>query len=76
MTVRTEQFALVAKRCPICGVEESHEVPQDGFMKWKAGMLIQRALPDSAWVDECIREFLITGMCKKCRDDFDALEEE
>jgi hypothetical protein len=72
-SARREQFAIVAKRCPLCGIEESHEIPMDGFMRWKAGGLIQRALPDSAWVDECIREFLITGMCKDCRDETDEI---
>ena len=68
-----DSFATVAKRCPLCGNEESHQIPMDGFMKWKSGMLIQRALPDGAFVDECVREFLITGMCKDCRDETDEI---
>ena len=64
-------FAIVGKVCPLCGTEESHKIPADGFMDWKSGMLIQRALPDGAFMDECIREFLMTGMCKRCRDETD-----
>jgi hypothetical protein len=60
--------ALVAKICPLCGKEESHAIPADGYMKFKAGMLVQRALPD---LNECIREFLITGMCADCRAETD-----
>ena|ERR1017187_741416 len=63
-----EQIALVAKTCPVCGKEEQHPIPQDGYMKFKAGMLVQRALPE---LNDCIREFLITGMCTDCREETD-----
>lgn len=62
------QQALVAKTCPCCGKEESHPIPLEGYMKFKGGMLVQRALPE---LNECIREFLITGMCADCREEMD-----
>lgn len=62
------QQTLVAQICPICGKEESHAIPTDGYLKYKAGMLVQRALPE---LNECIREFLITGMCGDCREETD-----
>lgn len=71
-TTNNEAVALVANRCPLCGTEESHAVPVDGYMRWKSGMLIQRALPD---LNECIREFLITGFCADCRAENDAAAE-
>src|SRR5579859_6772168 len=69
-TVMCEQVVLVAKTCPICGKEEQHPIPQDGYLKWKSGVLIQRALHD---LNECIREFLISGMCADCREEIDRI---
>lgn len=63
-----ERVALVAKDCPMCGKQEQHPIPLDGYMKFKAGMLVQRALPE---LNECIREFLVTGMCADCREETD-----
>ena len=64
----SQTIALVAKYCPLCGTEEQHPIPADGYMKFKCGMLVQKALPG---LNECIREFLITGMCTECREETD-----
>jgi hypothetical protein len=69
-TPRETAISLVAKICPLCGKEEQHGIPQDGYMKFRAGMLVQHALPD---LDECIREFLITGFCADCREENDRI---
>jgi hypothetical protein len=71
MSVRLDgSIVLVAKKCPICGTEEQHPIPQEGYFKFRAGMVVQRALPE---LNECIREFLITGMCTKCREETDEI---
>jgi hypothetical protein len=41
------KFVTVAHACPFCGKEEFHLIPVDGYFKWKIGVLIQTALPDS-----------------------------
>lgn len=65
-----QRAVIVAKTCPVCEKEEQHPIPQDGYIKFKAGMLVQRALPE---LNECIREFLITGMCADCREEADRI---
>jgi hypothetical protein len=57
-------YEPVTKRCPGCGKSETNVFPSDGLKKWQSGMLIQRAMPN---VNECMREFLITGFCEDCR---------
>jgi hypothetical protein len=63
----------VTQACPFCGKIETNAVPTDGYLAWKGGMLIQRAMPE---VNECIREFLITGFCEDCRAENDRISEE
>lgn len=63
----------LTKECPACGATESHDISAEGFVKWKGGMLVQRAFPE---LDECIREWLIAGSCTSCRDEFDRWAEE
>ena len=63
----------ITQECPVCHTIETNIVPTEGWMKWKAGMLIQRALPDT---NECIREFLLTGFCESCRAENDRAMEE
>lgn len=53
------------KHCPICGVEQRKEFPIEGYMKYKAGHLVQDCFPEMSADD---REFLITGICPKCWD--------
>lgn len=63
----------VTQSCPLCGTVETNAVPTAGYVKWKfGGVLIQKAMPE---VNECIREFLITGFCEGCRADNDAAAE-
>lgn len=64
---------IVAKTCPGCGNKELHAIPQEGYLNWERGMLIQKALPE---LNECIREFLITGFCTECRTANDAMLEQ
>jgi len=61
---------LIEKTCPFCEKVERHAVPTEGYLKFKHGMLVQRALPD---LNECIREFLITGFCTDCREENDRI---
>lgn len=60
--------------CPFCGVVSEVVVPFDGFMEWKAGTLIQKALPTLSVTK---REMLISGICPKCQASvFNSDEEE
>jgi len=63
----------VTKQCPMCGKLETNVFPTEGLNKWKDGMLIQNAMPN---VNECLREFLITGHCEDCRAEVDRMFEE
>src|SRR4051812_39185138 len=70
-------FAAVTKRCPCCMMKgkktsETHIIPSEGYHRWKAGMFIQKALPE---LNECVREFLITGNCEDCRYEIDQIAE-
>ena len=60
----------VTKKCPMCGKLETNVFPQAGYLAWQRGMLIQNAMPT---VNECLREFLITGHCEECRAAVDAM---
>jgi hypothetical protein len=62
----------VTMASPICGTVETNVVPTEGWLRWKSGVLIQRAMPE---VNECIREFLLTGCCEKCRAETDEATE-
>lgn len=52
-------------KCYICGKEQLIEVSKEGYEKWKAGALIQEALP-SLSPDK--RELLISNTCPACWD--------
>lgn len=54
---------IVLTQCPHCRKEEAVEVSQAGYEKWKAGSLIQDALPE---LSADVREQLITGYCGPC----------
>ena len=62
----------ITQVCPLCGTIETNVVLTQGWINWKQGMLIQRAMPE---VSECIREFLMTGLCESCRAETDAATE-
>lgn len=49
--------------CVMCGKDETVEVPVTGYYKYRAGELIQRAMPD---VHKMVREVIITRMCMNC----------
>jgi len=51
--------------CPECKAQRWLSVDAMGFKAWKAGMPIQRALPELSPDD---REALITGFCNVCWD--------
>lgn len=49
--------------CPFCGKETTLTVSLDGYMAWREGELIQRALPELSSNE---REMLISGICPEC----------
>lgn len=66
----TPTFAIpnhtqVARRCVMCQLPYYLNVPTEGLQTWKAGTLIQTALPS---LDDGDRELLITGICEPCFD--------
>lgn len=56
-------LAYTTKPCPVCGLTSDVEVDPNGFQEWKAGALIQKALPGLT-PDE--RELLISGTHPAC----------
>jgi hypothetical protein len=56
---------MVKTTCPHCMQVTSVTVDREGYDRWKAGELIQRALPNLS-ADE--REMLMTGICPNCWD--------
>lgn len=59
--------------CPICGEVLEFDVPADGYRAWKAGELIQNAMPNL--IPE-YREMLISHICPVCWDAMFSDEEE
>lgn len=57
------QVEKIARVCPFCGDTREVEVPTEGFRLWRAGELIQNALPELSPDD---REALMTGICPRC----------
>ena len=53
----------VSVKCRICGAVENIAVSMHGYDKWKAGEMIQDALPDLS-ADE--REMLLSRTCSSC----------
>jgi len=51
--------------CLTCKVRHTVNVPEEGYVAWMNGMLIQRAMPQLS-VDD--REILISGQCPKAWD--------
>ena len=45
--------------CVVTGKPHKVTVPRDGYLRWKKGGLIQKAMPE---VSEDDREFLISGI--------------
>lgn len=60
-----EPTAVIITTCPVCRAVEEIVATYSGYQKWKAGMLIQDALPE---LTPNQREKLITGICPKCWD--------
>lgn len=56
---------LVKKECPICGHETTIAVETSAYNAWRAGRLIQIALPRMPLAH---RDVLITGICLKCQE--------
>lgn len=56
------KMITITKPCVKTGEEHSVTVPEDGFLRWKAGELIQNAMPNVSVED---REFLVSGFSPK-----------
>ena len=52
-------------KCRECEEDFTFEAPMSGILKWKDGMLIQKALPE---LSAELREVLISHVCPKCWD--------
>ncbi len=62
-TTGVETVLVTTKPCPFCNRESTLHVPIDGFRAWRAGALIQNALPDMSLAQ---REQLISGTHALC----------
>jgi hypothetical protein len=62
----------VTTQCRFCGKVHIMQVDQEGYDRWRAGTLIQRALPSLSHED---RERLISGTCPICWDNIFGEEE-
>ena len=60
-------------QCPFCGKYHSVEVSTRGYALWRAGELIQIAMPE---LSATKREQLISGICPSCQKSFFGEEEE
>ena len=63
MTNEKTPTAVVTGNCPACKAAWTLSVPRAGFLTWKAGTLIQDALPG---LPPANRELLISGTCGQC----------
>ena len=64
---------VVAVPCRLCDTVHDLTVHVEKFVSWKAGELIQDALPELS-LDE--RELLISGTCGACFDELFPSEDE
>jgi hypothetical protein len=55
----------VVTTCPICSNSHDVDVPYEGYMAWRKGMLIQQAMPE---LSATLREMLMSGICGTCWD--------
>ena len=55
---------VINKVCPICNKSYMLTIRKGGYMLWKAGIVIQEALPELALTE---RESLISGLCADCQ---------
>lgn len=62
----------IETQCPNCKKSTPVEVVESEYRSWKAGQLIQRAMPS---LPESDREKLITGTCDPCWDEMFAEDE-
>ena len=58
---------IVSVTCPMCGKKTTVSVPKDGLMRYQMGAHIQDAFPNKSATE---REYLLSGMCKSCQDNF------
>lgn len=61
----TKEILPMSIQCSMCHVFVTIEVPLDGFMAWKKGTPIQKAMPTVSKED---RELLISQTCGSCFD--------
>jgi hypothetical protein len=59
------KVTVTTKRCMVCGKTGELGVDAIGYLDWKAGTLIQDALPELSKAD---RELLMTGTHPECWD--------
>lgn len=58
--------AVVKKSCPFCGKSSKLVIDNvDNYIDFMHGTSVQDAFPTLSASD---REFLLTGMCKKCQE--------
>lgn len=58
-----EMIEVITNPCFFCGSSAIVIVSKDGFDKWQAGELVQKAFPE---MSPAIREMLITGTHPEC----------
>ena len=65
MTIEAQKSAMIRiiKKCPFCRTQNSVDVSAVGFIRWRMGELIQRAMPE---LSASQREILMTGICDDC----------
>lgn len=58
---------VVTDKCPFCGKYSTVVCDRTEFNNWLDGMSIQKAMPTTPPQS---REFLLSGMCRDCQEDF------
>ena len=67
------ETTTIRTQCPECKEIHDVKVSTNGYLNYKTGMLIQRALPELIPEE---REMLITGFCQSCWDKIFADDED
>ena len=60
-----ENFICLEMICPMCGDTHYVTVLNDDFKNWRAGELIQKAMP---YLEPYEREQLISHICPECQE--------
>lgn len=68
-----DEKIIYVRKCWECGMIHAEVVSAQQFVSWVRGELIQNAMPNES---ATTREFLISGICPECQNQYFGAEDE